>query len=97
MPDTVPHLGVLDGDNHPFGAFQDMSIISCPGRKSYVTGFRLDRLAVGVGLEVTCIVFRAILLVTDLVAIRIVHFNLHVTPRIGGSPDAATLSKSYSA
>ena len=57
MPDTVPHLGVLDGYYDPFGAFQDMSVISCSGRKSYVTGFRLDRLPVGVGFEMARIVF----------------------------------------
>ena len=97
MPDAVPHLGMLDGDDYPLGVLQDMSILPSAGREADVPSFGFDCLAVGVGLEVTCIVFRAILLVTDLVAIRIVHFNLHVTPRIGGSPDAATPSKSYSA
>ena len=97
MPDTVPHLGVLDRYYDPFRVIQDMPVLPSAGREADVPSFGFDCLAVGVGLEVTCIVFRAILLVTDLVAIRIVHFNLHVTPRIGGSPDAATPSKSYSA
>ena len=97
MPDAIAHLGVLDGDNHPFWAFQDMSIISCSGRKSYVTGFRLDRLPVGVGLEVARVVGVAFFLVADLVTVRIVHFTFHVTPHIDDLPNAATLSKSYSA
>ena len=57
MPDAIAHLGVFDRYYDPFGAFQDMSIISCSGRESYVTGFRLDRLAVGVGFEMARIVF----------------------------------------
>ena len=97
MPDTVPHLGVLDGNNHPFGAFQDMSILPSAGREADVTGLGFDSLSVGIGLEVTCVVLRAILLVADLVAVGIVCFRFHVTPRITGSPDAATPRKSYSA
>ena len=57
MPDTVPHLGVFDRYYDPFGAIQDMSIISCSGRKANVSGFRLDRLPVGVGFEMARIVF----------------------------------------
>ena len=97
MPDAVPHLGVLDGDDYPLGVLQDMSILPSAGREADVTGLGFDGLPVGIGFEVTCVILRAVLLVADLVAIRIVHFTFHVIPRIGGSPNAATLSKSYSA
>ena len=97
MPDAVPHLGVLDRDYDPFRVVQDMPILPRSGREANVTGLGFDGLPVGVGLEVACVVLRAILLVTDLVAIRIVHFNLHVTSRIDGLPIEAKLSKSYSA
>ena len=97
MPDTVPHLGVLDGNNHPFGAFQDMSILPSAGREADVPSFGFDCLTVSIGYKMACIAFRAILLVADLIAIRIVYFNFHVTPRISGLPIAATPSKSYSA
>ena len=97
MPDAVPHLGMLDGDDDPLGIVQDMPVLPCSGWETDVTRLGFNRLTVGVGLEMTCIVLRAILLVTDLVAIRIVHFTFHVIPRIDGSPNAATPSKSYSA
>jgi hypothetical protein len=44
---------------------------------------------------VTCVVLRAILLVTDFITVGIVRFSFHVTPRIIGSPNEATPSKSY--
>lgn len=97
MPDTVPHLGVLDWYYDPFGAFQDMPVLPCSGREADVTGLRLDGLTVGVGFEVARVVGGAFLLVTDLVTIGIVRFILHVTPRISGLPIAAKPSKSYSA
>ena len=97
MPDTVPHLRVLDGNDDPFRVFQDMSILPCSGRITDVTRLGFDGLPVGVGLEVACVVLRAFLLVADLVAVGIVRFSLHVTPHITGSPNAATPSKSYSA
>ena len=97
MPDAVPHLGMLDGDDYPLGVLQDMSILPSAGREADVPSFGFDSLSVGIGLEVACVVLRAILLVADLVAVGIVHFSLHVTPRIDGSPNAATPSKSYSA
>ena len=97
MPDAVPHLGVLDGDDYPLGVLQDMPVLPRSGREADVPSFGFDSLSVGVSLEVTCVVLRAILLVTDLVTVRIVHFTFHVTPRITGSPIAATPSKSYSA
>ena len=95
MPDAVAHLGVLDRYYDPFRVIQDMPVLPIAGREANVTGLGFDGLPVGVGLEMTCIVLRAILLVTDLVAIRIVHFNLHVTPRIDGLPTEAKPSKSY--
>ena len=97
MPDTVPHLGVFDRYYDPLGAIQDMSIISCSGRKANVTGLGLDGLPVGIGFEVTCVILCAVFLVANLVAIRIVHFSFHVTPRIVGLPTEAKPSKSYSA
>jgi len=95
MPDTVPHLGMLDGDDYPLGVLQDMSITPCSGRESYVTSLGFDCLAVSVGFEVACIVFRAILFVANLVAVGIVRFSLHVTPHITDLPTEATPSKSY--
>ena len=95
MPDTVPHLGVLDGDDYPLGVLQDMSILPSAGREADVPSFGFDCLTVSIGYKMACIAFRAILLVADLVAIRIVHFSFHVTPRIIGSPNAAMPSKSY--
>ena len=97
MPDAIAHLGVVDGDDHPFRVFQDMSILPCSGRITDVTRLGLDGLPVGVGLEVTCVVLRAILLVTDFITIGIVRFSFHVTPHIDDLPNAATPSKSYSA
>ena len=97
MPDAVPHLGVLDGYYDPFRVIQDMTVLPCSGREANITGFRLDRLPVGVGFEVTCIILRAVLFVADLVAIGIVHFSFHVTPHITGSPTEVKPSKSYSA
>ena len=97
MPDAVPHLGMLDGDDYPLGVLQDMSILPSAGREADVTGLGLNGLTVGVGLEVTCVVLRAFLLVADLVTVGIARFSLHVTPHIDDLPNAATLSKSYSA
>ena len=97
MPDAVPHLGVLDGNDYPLGVLQDMPVLPRSGREADVPGLRLDGLAVGVGLEVTCVVLRAFLLVADLVAVGIVRHSLHVTPHITGSPTEAKPSKSYSA
>ena len=97
MPDAVAHLGVLDRYYDPFRVLQDMSILPRAGREADVPSFGFDSLPVGVGLEVTCVVLRTVLLVADLVAVGIVHFGLHVTPRINDLPNAATPSKSYSA
>ena len=97
MPDTVPHLGVLDRYYDPFRFIENVSVLPCAGRKADVTGLRLDGLTVGVGFEVARVVGGAFLLVTDLVAVRIIHFSFHVTPHIDGLPNAATPSKSYSA
>ena len=97
MPDAVPHLGMLDGDDYPLGVLQDMSILPRSGRESDITGLGFNRLTVGVGLEVTCVDLYAVFLVADLVAIRVVHYSFHVTPRITGSPIEAKPSKSYSA
>jgi hypothetical protein len=97
MPDAVPHLGVLDGYYDPFRIVQDMPIRPRSGREANVTGLGFDSLSVGIGLEVTRVVLRAILLVTDFITVGIVRFSFHVTPRIIGSPNAATPSKSYSA
>ena len=97
MPDAVPHLGVLDGDDYPLGVLQDMPIPPSAGREADVPSFGFDCLTVSIGYKMACIAFRAVLLVADLIAIRIVYFNLHVTPHIDGLPNAATPSKSYSA
>ena len=97
MPDTVPHLGMLNGDDYPLGVVQNMSILPSAGRETNVTGFRLDRLAVRIGLEMACIVLRAILFVADLITVGIVCFSFHVTPHITDLPTEATLSTSYSA
>ena len=97
MPDAVAHLGVLDGDDHPLGVLQDMSILPSAGREADVPSFGFDCLTVSIGYKMACIAFHAILLVTDLVAVRIIHFSFHVTPHIDGLPNAATPSKSYSA
>ena len=97
MPDAIPHLGVLDRYYDPFRVVQDMSILPSAGREADVPSFGFDCLTVSIGYKMACIAFRAILLVADLIAIRIVYFNLHVTPRIDGLPNAATPSKSYSA
>ncbi len=95
MPDTVPHLGMLDGDDYPLGVLQDMSILPSAGRESDITGLRLDGLAVSVGFEVTCVILCAILLVADLITVGIVRFSLHVTPHITDLPTEAKPSKSY--
>ena len=97
MPHAIPHLGVLDGNDYPLGVLQDMPVLPCSGREADVTGLRLDGLTVGVGFKVARVVGGAFLLVTDLVAVRIIHFSFHVTPHIDGLPNAATPSKSYSA
>ena len=97
MPDTVPHLGVLDRYYDPFRVLQDMPIRPRSGREADVSCLGFDSLSVGIGLEVTCVVLRAILLVTDFITVGIVHFSLHVTPRINDLPNAAMPSKSYSA
>ena len=97
MPDAVPHLGMLDGDDYPLGVLQDMPILPRSGREANVTGLGFDGLPVGIGFEVTCVILCAVLLVADLVAVRIVRFSLHVTPHIDGSPTEAKPSKSYSA
>ena len=95
MPDTVPHLGMLDGDDYPLGVLQNMSILPSTGRDADVPSFGFDSLSVGIGLEVTCVVLRAILLVADLITVGIVRFSLHVTPHITDLPTEATPSKSY--
>ena len=95
MPDAVPHLGMLDGDDYPLGVLQDMSILPRSGRESDITGLGFDGLPVGVGLEVTCVDLCAVFLVADLVAVGIVRFSLHVTPHITDLPTEATPSKSY--
>ena len=97
MPDTVPHLGVLDRYYDPFRVVQDMSILPSAGREADVPSFGFDSLSVGIGLEVTCVVLRAIFLVTDFITVGIVRFSFHVKPRIDGLPIEAKLSKSYSA
>ena len=97
MPDTVPHLGVLDRYYDPFRVIQDMPVLPIAGREANVTGLGFDGLPVGVGLEVTCVDLCAVFLVADLVAVGIVRFSLHVTPRIDGLPIEAKPSKSYSA
>ena len=97
MPDAVPHFGMLDGDDYPLGVLQDVSILPSAGREADVPSFGFDSLSVGIGLEVTCVVLRAILLVTDFITIGIVRFSFHVTPHIDDLPNAATPSKSYSA
>ena len=97
MPDTVPHLGVLDGYYDPLRITENVSVLPRSGRESDITGLGFNRLTVGVGLEMTCIVLRAILLVTNFITVGIVRFSFHVTPRIGGLPTEATPSKSYSA
>ena len=97
MPDAVPHLGVLDRYYDPFRVVQDMSILPSAGREADVPSFGFDCLTVSIGYKMACIAFRAVLLVADLIAIRIVYFNLHVTPRIDDLPTEATPRKSYSA
>ena len=97
MPDAVPHLGVLDRYYDPFRVLQDMPVLPCSGRETDVTRLGFDGLAVGVGLEVARVVGGALFLVADRVAIGIVRFCFHVTPRIIGSPTEAKPSKSYSA
>ena len=97
MPDAVPHLGVLDGNNDPFRFIENVSVFPRSRRKADVTGLGFNRLTVSIGYKMACIAFCAILFVADLVAIRIVHVNLHVTPRIDGSPTEATPNKSCSA
>ena len=97
MPDTVPHLGVLDRYYDPLGVLQDMSILPSAGREADVPSFGFDCLTVSIGYKMACIAFRAILLVADLVAVGIVCFSFHVTPHIADLPTEATPSKSYSA
>ena len=97
MPDAVPHLGVLDGDDYPLGVLQGMSILPSAGREADVPGLGLDGLTVGVGFEMASVLLGTFFLVADRVAIRIVRFSFHVTPRITGSPTEAKPSKSYSA
>ena len=95
MPDTVPHLGVLDRYYDPFRVIQDMPVLPIAGREANVTRHGFDGLPVGVGLEVTCVDLCAVLLVADLITVGIVHFSLHVTPHITDLPTEATPSKSY--
>ena len=97
MPDTVPHLGVLDRYYDPFRVVQDMSILPSAGREADVPSFGFDCLAVGVGFEMASVLLGTFFLVADRVAIGIVRFCFHVTPRITGLPTEATPSKSYSA
>lgn len=97
MPDAVPHLGMLDGDDYPLGVLQDMSILPSAGREADVPSFGFDCLAVGVGFEMASVLLGTFFLVADRVAIGIVRFCFHVTPRITGLPTEATPSKSYSA
>ena len=97
MPDAVPHLGMLDGDDYPLGVLQDMSILPSAGREADVPSFGFDGLPVGIGFEVTCVILCAVLLVADLVAVGIVCFSFHVTPHITDLPTEATPRKSYSA
>ena len=95
MPDAVAHLGVLDRYYDPFRVLQDMSILPRSGRESDITGLGLDGLTVGVGFEMASVLLGTFFLVADRVAIGIVRFSFHVTPRITGSPNEATPSKSY--
>ena len=97
MPDTVPHLGVLDRYYDPFRVIQDVPVLPIAGREANVTGLGFDGLPVGIGFEVTCVILCAVLLVADLITVGIVRFIFHVTPHITDLPNAATLSKSYSA
>ena len=97
MPDTVPHLGVLDRYYDPFRLIENVPVLPRSGRKADVPGLRLDGLAVGVGFEMASVLLGTFFLVADRVAIGIVRFCFHVTPHIDGLPNAATPSKSYSA
>ena len=97
MPDTIPHLGVLDRNNDPFRFIENVSVFPCTGRKADVTRLGFDRLAVGVGQKVSYISRRTFFLIADLVTIGIVRFIFHVTPHISGLPIAAKPSKSCSA
>ena len=97
MPDTVPHLGMLDGDDYPLGVLQDMSILPSAGREADIPSFGFDCLAVGVGFEMASVLLGTFFLVADLVAVGIVRFSFHVTPHITDLPTEAKPSKSYSA
>ena len=97
MPDTVPHLGVLDRYYDPFRLIENVSVLPCSGRKADVSGFSGNGLTVGIGHKVPYVFRRTFFLIADLITVGIVRFILHVTPRISGLPNAATLSKSYSA
>ena len=95
MPDTVSHLGVLDGNNDPFRFIENMSVFPCAGRKADVTGACRNCLAVGIGHKVPYVFRRTFFLIADLVTVGIVRFIFHVTPHISGLPNVATPSKSY--
>ena len=97
MPDAVPHLGVLDGNNDPFRFIENMSVFPCAGRKADVIGACRNCLAVGIGHKVPYVFRRTFFLIADLITVGIVRFSFHVTPRIDGLPIEAKLSKSYSA
>ena len=97
MPDTVPHLGVLDRYYDPFRLIENVSVLPCSGRKADVSGFSGNGLTVGIGHKVPYISCRTFFLIADLITVGIVRFILHVTPRISGLPTEAKPSKSYSA
>ena len=97
MPDAVPHLGVLYGNDDPFRLIENVSVFPRSRREANVSGFSGNSLTVGIGHKVSYISCRTFFLIADLITVGIVHFSLHVTPRINDLPNAATLSKSYSA
>ena len=97
MPDTVPHLGVLDGNNDPFRFIENMSVFPRSRWKADEPGFSGNGLAVGIGHKVSYVFRRTFFLIADLITIGIVHFSLHVTPHIDGWLTEAKPSKSCSA
>ena len=97
MPDTVPHLGVLDRYYDPFRFIENVSVFPRSGRKADEPGFSGNGLTVGIGHKVSCVFCRTFFLIADLITVGIVCFSFHVTPHITDLPTEATLSKSYSA
>ena len=95
MPDTVPHLGVLDRYYDPFRFIENVSVFPRSGRKTDEPGFSGNGLTVGIGHKVSCVFCRTFFLIADLVAVGIVRCIFHVTPRISGLPTEAKPSKSY--